>query len=59
MTGGQEWLTVFNGETGKAIQTVFYNPNRNGGIGGEAGWTKNWDDRSGKNDKEYGNRGER
>ena len=59
MTGGQEWLTVFNGETGKAIHTVFYNPNRNGGIGGEAGWTKNWDDRSGKNDKEYGNRGER
>lgn len=59
VTGGQEWLTVFNGETGKAIHTVFYNPNRNGGIGGEAGWTKNWDDRSGKNDKEYGNRGER
>ena len=59
VTGGQEWLTVFNGETGKAIHTVFYNPNRNGGIGGEAGWTKNWDDRSGKTDKEYGNRGER
>lgn len=59
VTGGQEWLTVFNGETGKAIHTVFYNPNRNGGIGGEAGWTKNWDDRSGKSDKEYGNRGER
>ena len=57
--GGQEWLTVFNGQTGKAIHTVFYNPNRNGGIGGEDGWTKNWDDRSGKNDKEYGNRGER
>ena len=59
VTGGQEWLTVFNGETGKAIHTVFYNPNRNGGIGGEAGWNKNWDDRSGKTDKEYGNRGER
>lgn len=57
--GGQEWLTVFNGETGEAIHTVYYNPNRNGTIGGEAGWTKNWDDRSGKNDKEYGNRGER
>ena len=59
VTGGQEWLTVFNGETGEAIHTVYYNPNRNGGIGGEAGWTKNWDDRSGKTDKEYGNRGER
>ena len=59
VTGGQEWLTVFNGETGKAIHTVFYNPNRNGGIGGEAGWTKNWDDRSGKTDTDYGNRGER
>lgn len=59
VTGGQEWLTVFNGETGKAIHTIYYNPNRNGGIGGEAGWTKNWDDRSGKTDKEYGNRGER
>ncbi|MDY3847990.1 MAG: rhamnogalacturonan lyase [Prevotella sp.] len=57
--GGQEWLTVFDGETGEAIHTVYYNPNRNGGIGGEAGWTKNWDDRSGKTDKEYGNRGER
>ena len=59
VTGGQEWLTVFNGETGEAIHTVYYNPNRNGGLGGEAGWTKNWDDRSGKTDKEYGNRGER
>ncbi|MGM9711651.1 MAG: rhamnogalacturonan lyase [Prevotella sp.] len=59
VTGGQEWLTVFEGLTGKAIHTVYYNPNRNGGIGGEDGWTKNWDDRSGKTDKEYGNRGER
>lgn len=59
VSGGQEWLTVFNGETGKAINTIYYNPNRNGGLGGQAGWTKNWDDRSGKTDKEYGNRGER
>ena len=59
VTGGQEWLTVFNGETGEAIHTIYYNPNRNGGVGGEAGWTKNWDDRSGKTDKDYGNRGER
>ena len=59
VTGGQEWLTVFNGETGEAIHTIYYNPNRNGGVGGEAGRTKNWDDRSGKTDKDYGNRGER
>ena len=62
VTGGQEWLTVFNGETGEAIHTVLYNPNRNGNydsLDGVNGWTKNWDDRSGKTDKEYGNRGER
>ena len=60
--GGQEWLTVFNGETGEAIHTVLYNPNRNGNydsLDGVNGWTKNWDDRNGKTDKEYGNRGER
>ena len=60
--GGQEWLTVFNGETGEAIHTVLYNPNRNGNydsLDGVNGWTKNWDDRTGKTDKEYGNRGER
>ncbi len=57
--GGQEYLTVFNGETGKAIHTVFYNPNRAMGYGGAPTWTANWDDRSGKTDKEYGNRGER
>lgn len=58
--GGQEWLTVFDGETGKAVHTVYYNPNRNTTLGGEAAGTFNWDDRSGKNDKgSYGNRGER
>ena len=57
--GGQEYLTVFNGETGKAIHTVFYNPNRAMGYGGAPGWTVNWDDRSGKTDTEYANRGER
>ena len=29
---GPEYLTVFNGETGAAIHTVYYNPNRAGGI---------------------------
>ena len=60
ITGGQEYLTVFNGLTGAAIHTIFYNPNRDTGYGGEASGTFNWDDRSGKSDKaSYGNRGER
>ena len=58
--GGQEYLTVFNGETGAAIHTIFYNPNRSAGYGGDGKGTFNWDDRSGKNDyASYGNRGER
>lgn len=63
--GGQEYLTVFRGETGQAIHTVFYRPNRapnNDATprwGGEPNWSFNWDDRSGKTDTEYGNRGER
>lgn len=56
--GGQEWLTVFNGLTGKAIHTVFYNPNRNMTYGGAADGSVNWG--VGKTDKaSYGNRGER
>ena len=58
--GGQEYLTVFNGETGAALHTVFYNPNRSAGYGGDGKGTFNWDDRSGKSDyASYGNRGER
>lgn len=57
--GGQEYLTVFDGETGAAIHTIFYRPNRAAGYGGAPGWTFNWDDRSGRNDTEFGNRGER
>ncbi len=58
--GGQEWLTCFEGQTGKALHTIYYNPNRNTGVGGEAAGTFNWDDRPGRNDKgNYGNRGER
>lgn len=30
---GPEYLTVFNGQTGAAIHTVWYNPNRAGGYG--------------------------
>lgn len=59
--GGYEFLTVFDGLTGKAVHTVFYKPNRNAQtIGSEATGSYNWDDRSGKTDKaSYGNRGER
>jgi len=57
--GGQEWLTVFRGQTGEAIHTVFYNPNRNMTYGGAADGSVNWGV-GGKNDKaSYGNRGER
>lgn len=60
ITGGQEYLTVFDGLTGKAIHTVFYNPNRNTGYGSEADGSFNWDDRKGYTDyASYGNRGER
>ncbi|UKK74802.1 rhamnogalacturonan lyase [Segatella bryantii] len=33
---GPEFLTVFNGQTGSAIHTVWYNPNRAGGASGAA-----------------------
>ena len=60
IVGGQEWLTVFNGLTGEAVHTIFYNPNRDAGYGGEATGTFNWDTRSGSKDyASYGNRGER
>ena len=59
ITSGQEWLTVFNGMTGKAIHTIFYNPNRNMLYGGAANGSVNWGT-NGKNDTgSYGNRGER
>lgn len=51
---GPEYLTVFNGETGKAIHTVYYNPNRAGTLGGAPGHPSEgfWGD-------SFGNRGER
>ena len=58
--GGQEYLTVFNGLTGAAIHTIFYNPNRNQEYGGAADGSFNWGTPDGKNDTgSYGNRGER
>ena len=61
INGGHEYLTVFDGQTGAAIHTVAYYPNRNAEAKlSEAAGTYNWDNRSGKNDKgDYGNRGER
>lgn len=61
INGGHEYLTVFEGLTGRAIHTIAYNPNRNNTATlSDAEGTFNWDTRSGKNDKgSYGNRGER
>ena len=59
--GGHEYLTVFEGLTGRAIHTIAYNPNRSAqSVLSDAAGTFNWDDRSGKKDyTSYGNRGER
>ena len=61
INGGHEYLTVFEGLTGKAINTIAYYPNRNGVAAlSTAAGTKNWGDVDGKNDTgSYGNRGER
>lgn len=50
---GEELLTVFNGLTGEAIHTVWYNPNRAYGLGGKAEYAE-WGDHA-----NIGNRGER
>ena len=60
LQGGQEYLTAFKGETGEALHTIFYNPNRDAGYGGEAtGFEFNWDDRPDRSDytATYGHRG--
>jgi len=49
---GPEYLTVFEGLTGKALHTVYYNPNRAFSVGGSPGYSTRWGD-------ENGNRGER
>ena len=51
---------MFDGETGKAIHTIAYNPNRNQEYGGAASGSFNWGKPDNKNDAaSYGNRGER
>lgn len=52
---GPEYLTVFDGLTGRAIHTIYYRPNRAFGVGGAAAYDKEgWGDRG-----VMGNRGER
>ncbi len=52
---GPEFLTVFEGLTGRAVHTIYYRPNRAFGYGGAADYDKEgWGDRGGA-----GNRGER
>ena len=63
---GPELLTVFNGETGKAMHTIWYNPDRAFGVGrqvaegerleadGFPAYSSVWGDQD-----NYGNRGER
>ena len=52
---GPEYLTVFDGLTGRAIHTIYYRPNRAFGVGGAADYDKEgWGDRG-----VMGNRGER
>ena len=58
MDGGHEYLTVFEGLTGKAINTIAYNPNRNTKSElSEAQGTFNW--AVGKTDNHGYNRGDR
>lgn len=48
---GAEFLSVFDGKTGRAIHTIWYNPNRGFSTGRVSGYAS-WGD-------DYGNRGER
>ncbi len=61
INGGQEYLTAFDGQTGAAIHTIAYYPNRNAKAElSDAAGTLNWGAPDGKNDTgTYGNRGER
>ena len=54
VTNGEEFLTVFEGTTGKALKTIWYNPNRQLTTGRDKmeGYASSWGDT-------YGNRAER
>lgn len=49
---GPEYLSVFDGQTGKAMHTIWYNPNRGFTVGESANYSSLWGD-------SYGNRGDR
>ena len=57
ISGGEEFLTVFNGQTGAAMHTVWYNPNRSMGVGNSNMTYGKWETELGKTTN-Y-NRGER
>ena len=60
INAGYEFLTVFNGETGAAIHTIPYIPNRNATyVLSDAAGTLNWSFGSKNDTGSYGNRGER
>ncbi len=52
VTQGPEYLTVFNGKNGRAVHTIYYNPNRAFTLGGAPEMAEEWGD-------VYGNRSER
>ena len=52
VSSGPEYLTVFDGLTGKAIHTIYYNPNRRRALGEASNGYADWGDT-------YGNRGDR
>lgn len=56
VTGGPEFLTIFSGETGQALKTIWYNPNRAMNVG-SVGNYGSWESVIGKSTN-Y-NRGER
>ncbi len=51
---GPEYLTIFDGQTGRAIHTVYYLPNRGLQLSGVAEYSEAWGDHA-----NMGNRGER
>ncbi len=51
---GPEYLTVFDGQTGRAIHTIYYKPNRGFQLTGVAEYSEEWGDHGNQ-----GNRGER
>jgi len=44
---GEEFLTVFNGETGAAMHTIWYRPNRGFGDSGKTALDEGWGDTAG------------